>query len=316
METPSIKSHASIADSTVILKISFGLFGNTRKVPTSIIAGAEGTKLLKVQKTLLESEELKAIKSADTRLRLYLSSQCLPYEEGLMILPLGPDGAYLKKVHDVIVGFVSEREKLVDAFLDAYPNLVNESRANMEKLAVDLGVPIEEIWNPADYPPVETVAEVFTFGWNYISFSVPDELRVAGVYEAAKSNAENKLSKAAEDITIMMREAALDLVGHLKEALEPSADGKKKRLHATTVTNIQEFIQNFKDRNITNDHELEALVDEIGTVVHPGFDVDTLKKDEAFKSTFHSKLAGFTDQLTDLVEKVPGRKFKTFEEAA
>lgn len=312
-ETPEVTSHASIADSTVILKVNFGLFGNIKKVPTSIIAGAEQTKLLKVQKTLLESPELKAISSADTGLKSFLKSKSLPYEEGFTILPLGKDGEHLKTVHARIIEFTKERDTLVDAFILAYPNLIEDAKIKTAELATNLGVTFEELWNPSDYPPAEQAREEFTFTWSYHSFAVPDTLKMAGLYEAAKVNAETKMQAAAEGITLLMRQTLLDLVAHLKAALEPSEDGKKKKLHKSAVTNIQTFLEDFKTKNITNDKELDGLVLHISSLLHPGFDVDVLKKDEAFKDEVHSKLGIYTDKLNLLVEKVPGRKFKDVE---
>lgn len=128
---PVVKSHAGIADTTCILKVSFGLFGNSKKVPTSIIAGAEGTTLLKVQKTLLESPELKAISNADAQMKAYLKAQCLPYETGLAIIPYGPDGAYLKKIHANILKYAEEREVLVDMFIAMYKQRVSEAEVRM-----------------------------------------------------------------------------------------------------------------------------------------------------------------------------------------
>jgi hypothetical protein len=307
---PNVQSHANIASSTVILKTSFGLFGNSRKVPTSIIAGAEGTSLLKVQKTLLESPELADIKNADAMMKIYLKAQCLPYESGLAILPLGPDGAYLKKVHLKILDYAKHRETLVDKFIDMYSVRVQEARNAAEKLALDLGVPIQDIWRDADYPDAAKAREEFYFTYGYHSFNVPPELVLAGVYDEAKSNAENKLKKATDEITAMMRQSVLDLVGHLNDILTPNADGKKKRLHATAVTNIAGFIEDFKARNIVNDTELQEVVDKLGFMITPGFDVDMLKDDGEFREKFHNNLAGIQEQLTTLVEQVPGRKFK------
>lgn len=177
-------------------------------------------------------------------------------------------------------------------------------------MADGLGVPLEEIFNPNDFPPPEQARAEFYFTWGYHSFSVPAELKLAGVYDAAKTNADNKLKKATDEITAMMRGAALDLVSHLNEILTPNADGKKKRLHATAVTNISAFIEDFKSKNIVNDAELEDLVvNKLGTIIQPGA-VDLIKDDEGYRDTFHDNIKNIQAQLVTLVEQVPGRKFK------
>ena len=314
MNEPNVKSHADIANSTVILKTSFGLFGNSRKVSTSIIAGAEGTTLLKVQKTLLESPELKAIFNADTNFRNYLKSRCLPYESGLAILPLGPDGTYLKEVHQNILNYTAHRNTLVNTFMDMYTVRISEAKVRMQELADNLGVSLEEIWQDNEFPSVDDARTEFYFTYGYHSFSVPPELVLAGVYDQAKSNAENKLQKATDNIIAMMRQSALELVEHLSDRLAPSADGKKKRLHKSAVVNVAEFVADFKTRNIVNDTQLEEVMEKLGTIVGSGScDIEALKDDASYHNKFHNEILGIQSELSKLVENVPGRKFKDLD---
>ncbi len=86
------------------------------------------------------------------------------------------------------------------------------------------------------------------------------------------------------------------------------------RLFSSTVDNIQEFMNTFKARNITNDGDLEKIVDDLQNLIHPGFSVDVLKEDASFKTDFHGKIADITSKLNNLVEVVPGRKFKQLEQ--
>jgi hypothetical protein len=313
LEQPQVKSHASIASNTVILKVSFGKFGNSRKLPISVIAGAESTDSLKLQKTLLDSPELKAIENADVKMRMYLKSQCLPYEQGLDILPYGPDGTYLKRVHEQIMSYGAYRETLVDVFIEKYAIRIGEAKANAELLAERLQVPFSDVWKDSDFPSPQDARKEFYFTYGYHSFAVPPELVLAGVYDEAKTNAENKLQRATDNIVAIMRQGALELVQHLDTMLAPTEDGKKHRLHKTAVTNIADFVADFKARNIANDTELEAVMEKLGTMIQPGFDVDKLKDDTSYQSEFSMAIGSITSQLQELVEKVPGRKFKDLE---
>jgi len=45
-------------------------------------------RLVRVSKTLLDSQELKAIKTLDGEIRQYLYNMCLPFEPGILFLPL------------------------------------------------------------------------------------------------------------------------------------------------------------------------------------------------------------------------------------
>lgn len=308
-EKPVLKS---IAEQTVLLKVSFGMLGNSRKVPTSILKGGEGDKkkILKIHKVLFESPELKAIQNADQQMRAYLYNVSMPFDAPLMLVPLGEDGAYLQTVHQTILNYAVERAELVEKFLDVYPQLVEDSHDRMIELSAELGVPLEVLWNPADYPDLDGAKAQFTFDFAYHSFAVPDALKLAKIYDEAKDAAESKINQAAEQITILMRQTFLDLINKLKDALEPTADGKSKRLYSANIKNIQEFIAEFKDKNIVNDSELENLVNNVSLLVDPSLSMETLKSDDGFKTTVHDQLEGFAYQLKSLVEVIPGRKFK------
>src|SRR5258708_6959581 len=67
--TQTEPSGKDLAQRTVFIRVSFGLIGNSRKVPNSAVEVDTDKDLIRVNKTLLDSKELKAIKSADSDLR-------------------------------------------------------------------------------------------------------------------------------------------------------------------------------------------------------------------------------------------------------
>jgi len=308
------KKMGTIADKTVFIRVKFGMMGNSRKVANNIVLKNDAnSKLLKINQTLLESSELDAIRKADGQMRTYLYNMCLPYDMGVMLLPLD----LLTKVQEKLSAFQDERSLLIDKFVDAYPMRLAEAKANIEKLSTEIGVDVSLLWKPEYYPTQEEIRGEFNFDWQYVTFATPETLKVMGIYEAEKAKAVEKMEKAAEEITVLMRQTLYELVNHLKTALEPNADGKPKRLFASTVTNIQEFLETFSARNITNDKELDTLVGDIQKIITPGLNVDTIRKDESFKSSLHSSIEDITGKLASLTEIVPGRKFRdTTEQAA
>ena len=66
----------------------------------------------------------------------------------------------------------------------------------------------------------------------------------------------------------------------------------------------------FKARNITNDVDLQAVVDEVKKTISPNINSDMLKKDESLKDDVHNSMAEISSKLATLVENVPGRKFR------
>jgi len=290
-----VKDQSSITDKTVFLIVRFKVIGNSRKVSNSVLETDADKSFLRVQKSLLESPELDAIKKSDGQMRTYLYNKALPYDMGIYLLPK----VLVDDVQDRLIAYQDERAELVTAFVNAYPVLCAQASQSLGSL-----------YKSSEYPDANSVIAKFSFDWQYISFSVPECLKDSGIYSVEMEKQKAKIEEAASEITALMRETMLELVDHLKTALEPNADGKPKRLFASAVTNIQDFLDTFKARNITNDSELDAMCDEIKKVIHPQVYVDVLRKDESLKAQVHSALEGFTAKLATMVETIPGRKFR------
>jgi len=301
-------NNQSITENAVFFRVNFGLMGNSTQVSNrEVLKTDANTKLLKIQKTLLESPELEAIKTADGKLRARVAKLCLPYVDMGIMLALNSD---LPELENILKDYQETRNGLVDTYVSFYPQRVEEAKVKTQELAAELNIPFDVLWNSASYPDVFNVRKKFRFDWQYLSFMTPESLKLQGMYEQEQAKAAEKMSQAADEITLLMRSTLAELVNHLKESLEPNADGKPKRLFASAVTNIQDFVKSFSTRNITNDTELDKLVAEISTLITPELHVDTIKKDESFKASILAGVSAFGQSLNALVEEVPGRKFK------
>jgi len=221
----------------------------------------------------------------------------LPYDMGVQLLPIG----LLESVDNTLKAYKAERAILVDNFVSVYPDLC--------KIAAER---LGSLYNASDYQDVMAIRDKFKFDWGYISFAVPEHLKKLGLFADEAKKAEAKLTEAAGEITLLMRQTLLDMVSHLQNALTPSEDGKQKRIFASSITNISEFLNSFQFRNITDDTELDSIVEKAKALLS-GVDVESLRKDEGFKSTVKENMATLAGQLTGLVEKVPTRKFKEID---
>lgn len=302
----TIKDRGTIVEKTVLFRVNFRVMGNSRKVDTKVLKADANSKLLKIQKTLLESKELAAIIKADGQMRQDLYRLCLPYDMGIALLPRD----LVNDVESRCDSYRSERKELVKAFIEVYPQKHQEMKEKLQILAAELNIPFDYLYNPKDYPDADYIAGKFGFDWDFFDLVVPDELKLAGKYEEKTAELNAKIANVSEEITLVMRQALLDLVSHLKTSLEPNADGKPKRLFATAVTNIQDFLDTLKARNITNDVELEKLAEETKKLIHPNLNADMLKKDEDLKNTVHDGMSDIASKLSQLVEVIPGRKFR------
>jgi cell division septum initiation protein DivIVA len=286
-----------LAATTVNLKLRFGLLGNSRKVNTSQVQVDADKDQIRVSKHLLESKELDAIRQADGAIRRELDLYCLPgFDIGLRLLPWGALEAVTKRLKQ----YASDRERLVDAFIDAYPQLCREAAASLRSL-----------YNAKDYPPAEYVRTKFHFSYQYLSFGTPEGLEDVNreIFAEEREKAEAVLRDATTEARDFMRATVSEMVTHLRDRLTPDADGKPKRLHATAVTNLQQFLDTFSLRNVSNDRELAAEIEKLRGLLS-GADVDEIRKDDDWRATVRTKLAEVETSLSGLVETRPGRKFR------
>jgi len=277
------------------------MLGTTRKVSGSDVLETDADmSLLKVSKTLLDSPELDAIKKADGAMRKWLYNTCLPFDMGIMLLPIG----LVEKAEEKMTAYKAERAALVDKFIAAYPELCAHA-------SVHLG----SLYQPSEYPTVEEIKAKFHFDWQYASFSVPGQLKniSAALFQKEQQKHAESLKIAQEEITAVMRESMYKLVSHLQERLKPGDNGKAKILKESAVKNLNEFLESFDLRNVADDSDLKKLVDKARALVG-GRDASQFRSSDQLKASVLSGLDSIMDSLSGMVEEQPGRKFRDEDE--
>lgn len=300
---PAVPIHdpgVDLARKTVCIKVRLSTMGNTRKVSTSQIEADADKDLLRVSKHLLDSAELKAIGRFDGEIRRFLYNICLPFEVGIHLLPI----AAIEAVEQKLRQFVEQRQELVKAFLAAYPALCQDAAKRLRGL-----------YNPADYPPAQDVERDFGFAWQYVSFGVPDQLKGISqeVWQQEREKAAQRMAEASSEIQQVLRETMARLVQHMAERLKVAADGKPVRFKETTVSNLVEFLANFEFRNVTDDAELQSLVNQARTLLQ-GVEADDLRTTGELRARVQTGMAGLATQLDTMLTKSGGRKFRFDEE--
>ncbi len=293
-----ITDATDLINKTVFLKVRFGSIGNARKVSgADVLTTDADLSLLKVSKTLLESPELDAIKKADGKMRTWLYNTCLPFDLGIMLLPVG----LIEQAETRMQAYKAEREALIEAFIAVYPQLCHEAETKLGSL-----------YREAEYPSVAEIRQRYTFTWNYTTFSVPGHLKniSAAFFEAEQKKAAETMKEASEEIIGLMRGTLYELVSHLQERLTPTDDGRPRILKESAIRNLNEFLDSFDLRNVTNDAELAAQVAKARTIIS-GTNAAQLRSNAELKSAVLQGLDGVLSSLDDLVKDKPGRKFRT-----
>ena len=289
-----------LAQRTVCLKVCLGLLGNTRKVSNSQVEVDADKDLIRVSKLLPVSQELQAIKSLDSDVRHYLYNTCLPFEAGIHLLPL----ELIESVDEKLREFEEKRRELVEVFIQAYPALCRQAAERLRAL-----------YNPEDYPPVESVRSQFNFNWRYISFGVPARLREisARIFEDEREKAALLMAEASSEIQQVLRAAMAGLVEHLRDRLTDQPDGKPQRLRESTVQKLRDFLDTFDFRNVTDDADLKEQVDKARELLK-GVTTDAIRNTAALRAKIKDGMTEIATQLDGLVKDRVGRKFRFDEE--
>jgi hypothetical protein len=298
----------TLAENTAFLSLKFKTFGNVRRVDLDAILDVDPlTKLtadqrrFKHQKLLLDSPELKLISSADAAIRVRIEHLCCLTSDiglGSRLIPLG----YADDINTILAEYETvTRPALVEQFIAVYPDQ-----------AVAAQPELREKWENDDYPTVENMRKEFSFTFRIYSQETPEVLRLTHpeVYEAMRDKSAQFLMDAASEVAQAMRAAAYELVTQLADGLsgKKNADGKSRRLTQPSLVVLQEFLNTFDIRNVTDDTALKVEMDKLRLIMN-GVDVEKIRQNDGLKVDLTAKVGEIANSVATLVE-VKGRKFR------
>jgi hypothetical protein len=82
----------------------------------------------------------------------------------------------------------------------------------------------------------------------------------------------------------------------------------------STVSNLVEFLENLEFRNVTDDHQLQALLKQARDLLQ-GVGVEDLRNASELRTMVQQGMASLANELDALMVRTGGRKFR-FEDAA
>lgn len=292
----------NITDKAVMLSLHFAKLGITRRLGDDQFEVEADKKFVRANKRLLNSAELKRIRRYDSSIRKFVRAQALPslFKGGFFMVPT----ALVEKVDKTLSTMAEARALLVDEFTEAYPSLIESAKESLR-----------DIFNENDYIAADEVKDAFAFGWRYINFGVPAQLAQIKqeIYEKEQAKAEKHWEQATAAMQNLLRANMQELVEHIAERLETTAEGKPKVFKASTIENITDFLSTFDARNITDDRDLKALVDKAKKLTK-GVDAEKLRDDEQLRAEFKLGMADVKAALDKMVIDKPSRKLRLDEE--
>jgi len=166
---------------------------------------------------------------------------------------------------------------------------------------------LDKLFNAADYPA--SLFGCWGFDWEFPNVEPPSYLEQLNpeLFEAEQRRIRGRFEEAVALAEASFADEFAKMIAKLSERLQPGPDGKVKTFQTTTVDNLREFFDRFRDLNIGSNAELDALVGEAQAALE-GVDVNKLRKDAHERQTVGESMTAIYDRLNALMVDKPGRR--------
>jgi hypothetical protein len=274
----------------------------TRPLPestsTSLLSiDTDETRIL-VTKTILACPEYQAILKLYRLTKHQIDKLVLPsgMKPGVYLIPLD----LLEELNAILAAARQALEPLVEQFCLVYPVSIANDHLNLK-----------DAFDSDDYPDVATVREAFTLETQYITWDLPSSLGSVSeaLIQQEQQRARTKVQTILTDITTNLSSVMHELVTHLVDRLSPDVNGNAKRFHASTVTNLMEFIGRFNARNLGQNVDLEQIVNQAKQLLG-GINPQHLRQQEPLAKALQTGMQQVKTQLDQLLAKPPTRQYQ------
>ena len=294
------QAELSIFKNACAFSLTCRRMGNTRRGNMADVTVQADKSRLRLTKKLIESPELDAIVKFQTDVYNYCKGRTMPsfIKKGLDLMKLD--------VVEQLDAYLKAREiELADYFV---PELMKAYPAQVQAAAKALNGQFEL----KNYPTCAELPALFKFEWDFLSFSVPENLPPE-VRKAEQEKIEAKFAQAQEEILQALRQAFADLIEHAVDRLKVGPGEKPKTFRDSMVENINEFINTFNYRNLMGDAELEGLVLSANRVMK-GVTAENVRDNESLREKVAVKFTEIKETLDQMIVSRPKRKFRLEED--
>lgn len=299
-----------IQKEAICLNLKFGRLGTRRKIRTSQIQTDADPEMVHVSKDILESDQLKqVIRYRSSVIKNYLNARCLPspFRSGVYLIKLTMIEDVMKKMKE----FEAQDWINVQIFLEFYERVYAQRHDSDSDFAQKLGT----LYNAQDYPHPSKVKDAFTMQVQLWELSTPGSLRTIdrALYEREAAKMQNVWKEAQAQITQVLLTEFRDMTARMAERLQSAPDGKPKVFRDSLVGNLQEWLDLFEKRDLSNDEQLMGFVNQARAMVN-GLKPDAIRETTELREEIAQEMQKITNQLDQAIVERPGRRIEWEEE--
>lgn len=297
-----------LREETAAVRMRRRVLGNSRSLNAerrkeiATIYGAD-PQFLRASKKLLNRKDprIRECFAICDRAIKYWESMTVPYSEAAKGLRL------------IRRDRIDEFDKGMNRLLDE----LSEATATAEEVYQSEILPearerLQELFDASDYPP--TLVGCWGFDWEYPNVEPPRYLQQLNpeLYEQEQRRVAARFDEAVQLAEQHFIEQFSAMIARLAERLTPAPDGTVKTFQESTLGNLREFFERFRELNIGSNQELDQLVDEAQQALS-GVDAKGLRKDTLRRQTVGESMQEISQRLEALMTDRPARKISLEE---
>ena len=164
-----------------------------------------------------------------------------------------------------------------------------------------------DLFDAEDYPPADDYLATFRIESRWIQIGVPPELENVNsdlfVLEVRKQKQD--IENAADDVRALLRTEFMTIMQCFRGMISGE---QKTQFNAKTAKRLAEFREAFAFRDLTDDGDLKAVMDDMADVVS-GLDAKSLRSNENLRTAFQAATRDVLAESENLIEDAPVRRF-------
>ena len=306
-----VTADLELLQNAALFSLSLRSWGNRRTIKKGGYTTDAADDLTNATKKLVKSPEYDDIITCMNNCKAWVLQRVMPsnLQEGLYFISTKPRPERDDKlsVAEEVTAVIVEtnriiKEELVPKFVAKFAERVEA--AKRPRAEGGLG----SLFDAADYPAPDTLAERFGIQHYFVSFGIPDNLpKQIKAEEAAKLRA--KCLAAQDEVVAALRAGVREMIAHLLSILDTKPGQKPKRVHDSLVLKWRTLFETFAARNLMDDAELAGLVAQAEAIM-TGIKPDDLKGDGSLlRNTVVAQFKEMQPAINKLVSERPTRKF-------
>jgi hypothetical protein len=283
--TIEMKSIKTLSDRAMYLVLDWSFLGIWKQAVTN-----DTSNDVRASKRIVKSEAVSDMRKLNYKVRAMLAKYSLNslFRPGVYVVPTENVETVDVFIQEAIVDMVSIREKLFGEWDD---------------VIADAKERLGDLFDVNDYPSADKASAEFDMTYRYTSIATtPSMLQhiAADIYEQDLERTRKETEKELESFRSSLRVTLLEIVDNMRRTLS-KPDGEKRVFGQRFFKRLDEFMEGFDTKNLSDDGELAAIVKQLKSVAN-GTDVTTLKSDETLQGHLNEQLEDITHAMASMIQ--------------